>query len=62
MSTTDDDPAQLIADCEAREGRLGDWERGFIDSLKDQLERGRTLSAKQLEKLGEIWERATARG
>jgi len=59
---TVDDPMQLIADCEARESRLGDWDRTFIDSIKHQLEQGRTLSAKQAAKLDEIWERATARG
>lgn len=59
---TDDDPLQLIADCEARESRLSDWERGFIDSIRHQLEQGRTLTRKQADTLDDIWERATARG
>jgi hypothetical protein len=53
---------QLIEDCEAREVRLDDWSRGFIDSIKLQLAQGRTLTEKQSERLDAIWERATARG
>lgn len=62
MTDDADDPAQLIEDCEARESRLGDWDRSFIDSIKRQLEQGGTLSPKQADKLGEIWERVTAQG
>lgn len=62
MSTPDDDHIQLIEDCEARESRLSDWDRTFIDSIKRQLAAGRTLTTKQADKLSEIWERATARG
>lgn len=53
---------QLIEDCEARESRLSDWDGQFLDSLRRQLEAGRTLSEKQDAKLNEIWERATAKG
>lgn len=52
----------LVEDCEARESRLGDWDREFIDSIKRQLEAGRTLTTKQAETLEAVWERATARG
>ena len=58
----DDDYAQLIEDCEYRESRLSDWDRGFIDSVKKQLESNRPLSRKQSELLDEIWEKATAAG
>ena len=58
----DDDIEQLIEDCETRESRLTDWERNFIDSIKNQfIERG-SLSEKQTERLNEIWERVTAKG
>jgi len=57
-----DDHDQLLADCEAREARLTDWERGFIDSLQRQRAEGRSLTAKQSETLDTIWERVTARG
>lgn len=53
---------QLVADCEARESRLSDWDRTFVDSIRHRLEQGIALTPKQTEKLGEVWERATARG
>lgn len=53
---------QLIQDCEAREDRLTDWERGFVDSIRNQLEASRPLSTKQTERLDAIWERVTAKG
>lgn len=52
----------LIDDCEAREERLTDWERGFLDDVKMQLAEGRALTLKQSEKLDEVWERVTAKG
>lgn len=42
--------------------RLSDWELGFVDSLQRQLAEGRRPSAKQIETLDTIWERATKRG
>lgn len=54
--------AQLIADCEARESRLNDWERTFIDSLSNRMAEGGSLTAKQVERLEEVWERVTAKG
>jgi hypothetical protein len=53
---------QLIEDCEARESRLTDWERKFIDNVKQQLESGRGLSPRQSELLDTMWERVTAKG
>lgn len=53
---------ELLDDCERRESRLTDWERGFVDSLRSQIERDRRPSAKQIETLDSIWERVTARG
>ena len=54
---------ELIEDCEARESRLTDWDRSFLDSIRSQIEsRSIALSPKQSEKLDEIWERVTARG
>ena len=53
---------QLIADCEARESRLSEWEAGFIDSIRRQLEHGRTLTGPQDETLNRIWNKATERG
>lgn len=53
---------QMVDDCEKREGRLSDWERGFVDSVGRQLAEGRSLTPKQVDALEQIWERATARG
>lgn len=62
MTTWADEYLTLLDDCEAREERLTDWERGFIDSLRRQIEAGRRPSPKQIESLDKAWERATARG
>ena len=52
----------LIEDCEKRESRLTDWERGFMDSLRASVESGHHPTHKQIEKLDAIWERATKHG
>ena len=57
-----DEYLAMIHDCEQREGRLSDWERGFIDSLAQQIERGKVPTPKQVDRLNETWERVTARG
>lgn len=60
MSTsTHDEHQQMVKDCENRESKLTDWERGFIDSISKQLVEGRRLSEKQAAHLDEIWERVT---
>lgn len=60
MSTsTHDEHQQMVKDCENRESKLTDWERGFIDSISKQLAEGRRLSVKQAGRLDEIWERVT---
>lgn len=56
------DTEQLIEDCENRESRLTDWDRSFLDSIKRQIENGRSLSVKQSDMLNTIWERVTAKG
>lgn len=53
---------QMLTDCENRESRLSDWERGFVDSLRRQIEAGRPPTPKQIETLDNVWEKATARG
>lgn len=53
---------QMVEDCEARESRLSDWERCFIDSISKQLAEGRALTKKQAETLDSVWEKATAKG
>lgn len=62
MTTWQDEYVTLLEDCERREERLSDWERGFVDSLRRQIEQGRRPTPKQIEALDRAWERATARG
>jgi|HubBroStandDraft_2_1064218.scaffolds.fasta_scaffold81979_1 hypothetical protein len=52
----------LLDDCEARESRMTDWERTFIDSLRAQIGAGRRPTDKQVETLDNIWEKVTAKG
>lgn len=54
-----DDIAQCIKDCENRESKLTDWERGFIQSIGEQWDRTHSLSMKQNESLENIWNRVT---
>ena len=51
-----------VDDCETREERLTDWERGFISDMGQRLRSGHRLTDNQSEKLNQIWERATAEG
>ena len=45
MSTsTHDEHQQIVKDCEKRESKLTDWERGFIDSISKQMAEGRRRS------------------
>ena len=64
MSTWVDEYITLCDDCEKREERLTDWERGFIDTIRNKLENDNPipLSAKQSDTLDSIWERVTKRG
>ena len=52
----------MLDDCEKREERLTEWECGFIDSLRSYIAAGRRPTAKQVETLDAICERATSRG
>lgn len=53
-----DEQQTMVDDCIAREERLTDRERGFIDSINAQA---RPLSPRQVERLDAIWDRATAK-
>ena len=52
----------MVEDCEKRDSRLTDWERGFLDSISKRLEDEQGLSERQIETLENIWERVTAKG
>jgi hypothetical protein len=52
----------MIEDCEARDHMLSDWDRGFLDSFRGAIEHDRSPSQKMIDKLDEIWEKATSKG
>lgn len=56
-----DEQRQMISDCEERESRLTDWQRGFIDSIS-QLPDEWELSEKQEAALERVWNNATRKG
>lgn len=48
---------QMIQDCINRQEKMSEWEQGFVQSLE---EKGSIhLTAMQLAKLEQIWERIT---
>lgn len=49
----------MVSDCEDRESKLTDWERGFIDSMRRLLDQRFSLTREQAAKLDQIWERVT---
>jgi len=51
-----------IEDCEKREERLSEWERDFIQSLREQIEGNRAPTPRQVEVLDRVWEKVTKRG
>ena len=59
MSNWTDEYLQMIDDCEHQEERLSDWERGFLDAMRELIEGDfpLPLSARQEDKLAEIWAR-----
>lgn len=62
MSDWRDEYRQLIEDCQKRDHMLSAWDADFLDSIDSQLDDNKTLSIKQINKLGEIWEKATSKG
>ena len=53
---------EMLEDIRSAEGcvngiTLTQWEEEFVESLEDQLGRGRRLTEKQRDKLREIWDR-----
>lgn len=57
-----DEYRQQIADCRKRERMLSAWDADFLDSISERLDGNNTLTSKQIEKLDEIWEKATSKG
>jgi len=62
MPNQNEEYLEMVDDCENRDDNLNDWERGFCESIREQLENGRALTIKQEETLEKIWDRVTAGG
>jgi hypothetical protein len=37
--------------------KLGEWEQGFVKSVKEWWKKNKRLSDKQKKRLGELWEK-----
>ena len=48
----------MLEDCNKRESKMNEWERGFIQSLNEFDDIG-NMSLKQYETLEKIWDRIT---
>ena len=62
MADWTDEYMVMIEDCEKRERALSAWDVDFLESIKGRLIDKNTLTPKQIAKLEEIWEKATAKG
>lgn len=49
----------LVEDCEEQESKLTAWEEGFLDSIRQRLEREEGLSQQQYHVLEQIHEKVT---
>lgn len=54
MTTWADEYLTMLDDCEKREERLTDWERGFVDSLRRQIEQGAPAQRKAGRDAGQL--------
>lgn len=54
-----DEISTYIRDVMARESKLTEWERSFVQSISEQHDRSGSLSPKQNEILERIWDRVT---
>jgi len=59
-ATWRDEYITMLDDCQQRSELLTDWERSFVDSLRQVVVGSRHPSAKQIEMLDNIWGRVTA--
>lgn len=59
MKTDQESLVIMLDDIEKREGKLTEWEAGFVDSISNRIGGGKGLSEKQDECFTKIWERVT---
>ncbi len=56
------DPREMLEDVRSADGvsggiTLDEWEEGFVDSIEDWINNGRSLTPGQLASLEKIWDR-----
>lgn len=37
--------------------KMNDWEKGFIDNMKEIVDQDKTFSKKQVKKISDLWEK-----
>ena len=62
MADWRDEYIQMIEDCRKRDNMLSAWDADFLESIESRLLLNNTLTTKQLNKLEEIWDKATSKG
>ena len=61
-ATWQEEYIQMIDDCEDRESRLSEWDIEFLESIRNRVEQGISLTSSQEKCLTDIWEKATKNG
>lgn len=54
-----DDTEQMIQDCQNWQTKMNEWEQGFVQSIDEQYTKKGFLSAAQMDKLENIWQKVT---
>ena len=62
MTDWRDTYGQQIEDCRRRDNMLSAWDADFLESIEQRINSNNTLTPKQIDKLDEIWEKATSKG
>lgn len=63
MTLRDDEVEDVVETIETHfSGRLNDWETGFMESIRSQIDNGRSLTDNQKIKLDQIFERVSNQG
>jgi hypothetical protein len=60
MTNTTEENQQMLEDCFNREDKLTDWERGYIDTTQNYMDRKGRITEPQEEILERIWNRITS--
>ena len=61
-ATWQEEYIQMIDDCEDRESKLSEWDINFLESIRNRVEQGISLTDRQTKVLENIWEKSTKDG